>query len=69
MLIMGVDDKARLSVGVCSIFFVENSLIFRELTTSDFGIDAMIEEKVDNTPTGKYILAQIKCGESHIKEL
>lgn len=43
-------------------------LIFREQTTQDHGIDAIIEIFSDGAPTGRLIAAQIKCGESYFRE-
>ncbi|MBO0591224.1 DUF4365 domain-containing protein [Cellulophaga sp. E16_2] len=44
--------------------------IFREQTTSDVGIDAIIEQVDNNNPTGKLIAIQIKSGKGnfHISE-
>jgi hypothetical protein len=40
---------------------------FREQTIGDFGVDAQIEEIVDNKPTGKLIALQIKTGKSYFR--
>lgn len=44
--------------------------IYREQTTSDVGIDAIIEQVINNNPTGKLIAIQIKSGKGnfHISE-
>lgn len=36
--------------------------IFREQSIADVGIDAIIEQVIDNNPTGKFIALQIKTG-------
>lgn len=40
--------------------------ICREITQSDVGIDATIEQVIDGNPTAKYISVQLKTGESNI---
>ncbi|MFZ1571088.1 MAG: DUF4365 domain-containing protein [Thiolinea sp.] len=39
--------------------------IFREQPIADVGIDAIIEECIDSDPTGYFLAAQIKSGESN----
>lgn len=40
--------------------------ICREITQSDVGIDATIEQIIDGNPTAKYISVQLKTGEGNI---
>lgn len=44
--------------------------IFREQPILDVGIDAILEEVINNEPTGKFIAVQIKSGEGnfHLKQ-
>lgn len=52
-----------------SIFINRFNWIFREQTTSDFGIDAQVEHVDEKqNPTGKLIGLQIKTGLSHFLE-
>ncbi len=39
--------------------------VFREQPIADVGIDAIIEQTIDEDPTGKFVAIQIKTGESH----
>lgn len=43
-------------------------LVFREQSTSDFGVDAQAEMKRDGRPTGRLVGLQIKSGQSHFEE-
>ena len=40
--------------------------ICREITKSDVGVDATIEQVIDGKPTAKYISVQLKTGEGNI---
>lgn len=40
--------------------------ICREITKSDVGVDATIEQVIDGNPTAKYISVQLKTGEGNI---
>lgn len=51
-----------------SIFLNKFKWIFREQTTSDFGIDAQVEYVSEDGPTGKLIGLQIKTGLSNFHE-
>ena len=61
-------DTERLGVSKCEHIFAKNSIIFREQSIADYGIDAIIETKENNIPTGKMIAVQIKSGESFFRE-
>ena len=51
------------------IFLQEFHWYFREQTTSDFGIDALVEVADDDEkPSGKLIALQIKSGSSYFKK-
>ena len=40
--------------------------ICREITKSDVGVDATIEQVIDGKPTAKYISVQLKTGEGNV---
>src|SRR5271166_6549021 len=63
------DTKERVGVhAVATIIERELQWIFREQTTSDYGIDAHVEERdPDGKGTGKLIALQIKSGASFFK--
>jgi len=42
--------------------------VFREQSTSDFGVDAQVEMKRDGRPTGRLVGLQIKTGPSYFAE-
>lgn len=50
-----------------STFLNDLQWLFREQTVSDYGIDAIVEQCVDDNPTGKLISVQIKTGLSYLK--
>lgn len=58
----------RIGVSKCQLLFSQNKFIFREQTISDYGIDALIETREKDAPTGKMIAIQIKSGESYFRE-
>lgn len=63
------DNQERIGVHAVGLI-VEHELgwIFREQSTSDYGIDALIEERgPDGKPTGKLVALQIKSGPSYFK--
>jgi len=65
---LDTDSKGRLGVHKCGAFFAENGMIFRELPTSDYGIDGLVEEKINGSPSGNMFFVQIKYGNSHLSE-
>jgi hypothetical protein len=63
------DNTERSGVNaVEAIFLNEFKWAFREQAVSDYGIDAIVEEKDGDRPTGKLIALQIKSGESYFKK-
>jgi hypothetical protein len=61
--------KSRIGVNaVEAVFLKEFDWIFREQPIGDFGIDAHIEVKEDERPTGKLIALQIKSGISYFEK-
>ncbi len=65
---MSTNSIERIGVSKCSFLFEKNKFIFREQPISDYGIDALIETREKDNPTGKMIAVQIKSGESYFKE-
>lgn len=64
------DQTSR--VGVYAVgLVIERKLgwIFREQSTSDFGVDAHIEVREESFPTGALVGLQIKSGPSYLREL
>lgn len=62
-------ETERLGVNaVESIILKEIGWIFREQPIVDVGIDAFIEQTINNQPTGKFIAVQIKSGLGNVKE-
>lgn len=53
---------------VALLFTKEIDWIFREQPLVDVGIDALIEQKINGEPSGKYISAQIKTGQGNFYE-
>ena len=65
------DTKSRLGVAHCEIIFSDADWLFREQHLHDWGIDAHVEPKENDKPTGQLIGLQIKTGTSffeHEKE-
>lgn len=62
------DEIGRIGVLECGLAFEKMGFIFREQTTSDYGIDAIIETKNDDYASGKMIAVQIKSGDSYFRE-
>ncbi|WDT86904.1 DUF4365 domain-containing protein [Alteromonas sp. 009811495] len=63
------DQTSRIGVfKVGQIVFSELGWIFREQSTSDYGIDAHFEEVDEGEPTGQLIAVQIKTGDSYFTE-
>ena len=65
---MDTQDTSRLGVIECMRFCAKNNFIFREQSIADYGIDAIIETRENNLPTGKMIGVQIKSGDSFFRE-
>lgn len=62
-------DTERVGVNtVESIIIKEIGWIFREQPIVDVGIDAFIEQTINDEPTGKFIAVQIKSGLGNVKE-
>lgn len=61
--------RGRIGVNAVERAVLEIGWLFRELPTSDFGIDGQIEIVDDSgNPTGRLIAVQIKSGPSYLKE-
>lgn len=59
----------RMGVHYTGLIFEKIGYIFREQTVSDYGIDAIVEKKYGDKPSGKLLALQIKTGESYFKEI
>lgn len=60
------NNTERIGVYATALLFTkEIDWIFREQPLVDVGIDALIEQKIDSEPTGKFISAQIKTGQGN----
>lgn len=53
------EEVGRIGVHECGLAFERMGFIFREQTTSDYGIDAIIEAKSGDYASGKMIAVQI----------
>lgn len=63
---MRYDRTERLGVNETErIVIKEIDWIFREQPIVDVGLDAIIEESIDGSPTGKFLAVQIKTGRSN----
>jgi len=63
------DITGRIGVNAVERAVLEIGWLFRELPTSDFGIDGQIEIVDDfGNPSGRLIAVQIKSGPSYLKE-
>jgi len=63
---MRYDKTERLGViATDSIITNDIGWIFREQPIIDVGLDAIIEEVIDNEPTGKFLAVQIKSGQGN----
>jgi tetratricopeptide (TPR) repeat protein len=62
------DDTDRAGVYLSAYRVTRAIGIFREQSTSDYGVDAQVEFKRDNVPTGRLVGLQIKTGPSHFGE-
>lgn len=57
----------RIGVNAIGLFFEKIGWSFRERQHSDFGIDADVEQKINDQRTNRHIALQIKSGESYVK--
>ena len=62
------DATDREGIGVCQVLVTRLGMVFREQSTSDFGVDAQVEMKRDGHPTGRLVGLQIKSGPSRFEE-
>lgn len=53
---------------MCQVLVTRLGMVFREQSTSDFGVDAQVEMKRDGHPTGRLVGLQIKSGPSYFDE-
>lgn len=68
-MINNKSEVERQGIYKSGLIFEKLGFIFREQTVCDYGIDAIIEEKGDNYPSGKLIAVQIKSGDSYFSEI
>ena len=63
------DETDRAGIALCALQVTNQlGLIFREQSTSDFGVDAQVEMKREGRPTGRLVGLQIKSGSSYFDE-
>jgi hypothetical protein len=62
------DETDREGIGVCQVLVTRLGVVFREQSTSDFGVDAQVEMKRGGRPTGRLVGLQIKSGPSYFDE-
>jgi hypothetical protein len=62
------DETDREGMGVCQVLVTRLGLVFREQSTSDFGVDAQVEMKREGRSTGRLVGLQIKSGPSYFDE-
>lgn len=61
--------EERIGVQAVGKIFTEKlGWIFREMSSVDVGVDAIVEVAVGNIPTGKLLAVQIKSGSSYFRE-
>jgi len=68
MTVQNQEHVDRRGIGIVMEAVHDAGWIFREQSTSDHGIDAHLESVIDDTVTGRLIAAQIKTGDSYLKE-
>lgn len=61
------DNKDRLGVAAVAQAFEKLGWIFRELPTSDYGVDAIVEVVGGGVLRGEVFGVQIKSGGSHLR--
>ncbi|MDO4324087.1 MAG: DUF4365 domain-containing protein [Lachnospiraceae bacterium] len=59
----------RIGVNAVSFIFEKIGFVFREQLIEDYGIDALIEERAADRPSGKLIGVQIKTGAYFFREV
>ena len=63
------DETDRAGIQLCGLQVTRQlGLVFREQSTSDFGVDAQAEMKREGRPTGRLVGLQIKTGPSYFDE-
>ena len=62
------EETDREGIAVCALQVTRLGLVFREQSTSDFGVDAQVEMKREGRPTGRLVGLQIKTGPSYFDE-
>lgn len=63
------ENTERIGVYVTGLKFTEElDWIFREQTIADVGIDALVEQKINGDPTGKFLAIQIKTGKANFHD-
>lgn len=63
---MRYNNTERLGINATdSVFTKEINWIFREQPVADFGVDAIVEENIENNPTGRLMGIQIKSGQGN----
>jgi hypothetical protein len=65
---MNDPEADRIGVYKLGALFSESGWLFREQFVKDCGIDAQVEVKENDKPTGQLIAIQIKSGESYFSE-
>ena len=65
---MNTDGTGRRGIHLVASKFEEIGFAFRELPTSDYGIDAEVELRAQDAVTGRLIAVQIKGGPSYFRE-
>lgn len=62
------DATDRVGIALCDLRVTQLGMVFREQSTSDFGVDAQAEMKRGGRPTGRLVGLQIKSGPSYFDE-
>ena len=62
------DTIDRRGIHIAAAAFEAIGFAFREQTTSDFGIDAIVEPRAGPRGTGELLALQIKSGDSYFRE-
>jgi hypothetical protein len=62
------DNTAQTGVNAVEAVFLAMNWIFRRQLESDYGIDAQVEVRENNEPTGQLIGLQIKSGPSYFRK-
>ena len=65
-----MQDAERIGVAKVNLIFEKIGFLFREQPVGDYGIDAIVEERISKKElSGKLIGVQIKSGASFFKEV